>query len=141
MLKKILLPLITSISLNASANTDFIKQYGSNGWEIFYENVSEKSYTNKLSIKRGNGFTQIIEMRDFSTEQMDGGKFIYKSKFHLYEFDCTNQTFKVLYTQTRSKNFGKGNAVYEDTIPTPTFEKIKEGSPVLSLWRIACKAS
>jgi len=69
---------------------------------------------------------------------MDGGKYIYKTKFHLYQFQCREGTFKVLYTQTRQNNMGKGAGVFEDSIPTPTYTGIREGTSVYQLWRIAC---
>jgi len=138
MIKKISFIALLIYSSLSSASPDFIAKYGSDNWIKVFEESNEKDYYNPKGIFIDGNIAQIVELRDFSVEQMDGGKYIYKTKFHLYQFQCREKTFKVLYTQTRQNNMGKGAGVFEDSVPTPTYTGVREATSVYQLWRIAC---
>ena len=138
MAKKIILIALFLCPSLTYASPDFLSKYGASNWIKFFETSSEKDYYNPKAITKEGNLAQIVELRDFSSEQMEGGRFLYMTKFHVYEYQCREQVFKVLYTQTRKGSMGKGSGVFEDSIPTPTYTAIKENTSVYQLWRIAC---
>ena len=120
--------LMLLISLNAHAE-----------WVGVYSDAKEIDYVDNSSIKGSGNIRQITQLRNFKQVQSPKAGFEHLSKFHIYEFNCSQKTFKVLLTVAYELNNGKGRGVFKDDIPTPTYESFRDGTATAETWRIACK--
>jgi len=126
---KLMIPLLLSIySLQAFAE-----------WVPVYNDSLETDYVDTSTIKGTGDIRQITQLRNFKQVQVPRVGFEHLSKFHVYEFKCSQKTFKVLLTVAYEKISGQGRAIFKDDIPTPTYESFKPNTATAETWRLACK--
>ena len=118
---------ILSASLNVSA--EYVNTF---------TNSSEKDWVD-TSTKEGIGnIRRISELRNFKEVQIPKQGFEHYSKLHVYEFNCSQRTFKVLFTAAFEKHHGAGKAVFRDDTPTPTYIQLRDGTSSYEAMKIAC---
>ena len=126
---KFIVPLLISIySLQAHAE-----------WVPVYNDSSESDYADTSTIAGTGDIRQITQLRNFKYVQTPKAGFEHLSKFHVYEFRCSQKTFKVLLTVAYEKTNGQGRPIFKDDIPTPTYETFKPNTATAETWKLACK--
>ena len=104
-----------------------------------YTDSNEKTWVDTSSIEGTGNIRRIYEIRNFRTIQTPKPGFEHLSKLHIYEFNCRDNTFKVIMTVAFEKHQGAGKLIFKDDIPTPSYTAVRSGSSTYEAMKIACK--